>query len=345
MKLIKRFLNEPMPALDITDKTAPLSLPEIQQLIKADFEQVNQLILQSLQSPVELVQAVSEHIVSSGGKRLRPMLTLLAARAVGYAGTEHIRLAVVIEFLHTATLLHDDVVDGSALRRGRKTANVIWGNAPSVLVGDFLYSRAFQLMTDLRNLAVYTLLANATNTIAQGEVLQLIQRNDPDTSPDHYLEVIHCKTAALFAAAAESGVVIAARPLSEQQALGRYGLHLGMAFQMIDDWLDYAVAADESGKNPGDDLAEGKVTLPLIYAMQQGTAEQAQFIRDSLCQGNTANLAAILEILQAVNAGAYVRQLAQQQADLAKQALQIVPESRYKQALVGLADLAVQRRS
>ncbi len=332
-----------MSVLDINPTAPPIA--DIHALVKDDFAQMNDLIQQSLASPVELIHTISEHIIQGGGKRLRPMLTLLTARAVGYAGVGHIKLAVIIEFLHTATLLHDDVVDESTLRRGRETANVMWGNAPSVLVGDFLYSRAFQLMTDLENLRVYTLLADATNTIAQGEVLQLIQRYNPDVSIEHYLEVIRCKTAVLFAAAAESGVVVAARPQAEQHALAQYGLHLGMAFQMIDDWLDYAVSAEESGKNPGDDLAEGKVTLPLIYAMEHGTAEQAQFIRDTLLAGRVDNLAAIIDILHALDTGANIQQLAQRQADKAKQALQPLSDNMYKQALLGLADLAVQRRA
>jgi len=328
-----------------SDTPTTLSLAEIHQLVKSDFEQVNHLIQTSLSSQVELIKTISDYIIQGGGKRLRPLVTLLAARAVGCKSTHHVTLAVIVEFLHTATLLHDDVVDTSTLRRGRKTANTVWGNAPSVLVGDFLYSRAFQLMTNLESLGVYTLLADATNTIAQGEVLQLIRRNKIDTSPEHYLEVIRYKTATLFSAAAECGAAVAGSTASEQKALALYGMHLGMAFQMIDDWLDYAVSAQESGKNPGDDLAEGKVTLPLIYAMQQGTAEQASFIQKALLEGNLNSLDIILDILQATGAEQYVHKMAQKEADLAKAALDILPNNAYKEALLALADLAVQRRS
>jgi octaprenyl-diphosphate synthase len=325
--------------------TAAATVTDIHHLVKADFDQVNALIEENLYSHIELISAVSQHIIHSGGKRLRPLVTLLSARALGYSGQDHVRLAVVIEFLHTATLLHDDVVDGSTLRRGRQTANVVWGNSASVLVGDFLYSRAFQLMTLLGSLPIYTILANATNTIAQGEVLQLIRRHKVDLSLQDYLDVIRCKTAMLFAAATESGAVVAGASAAIQQALSAYGLHLGVAFQMIDDWLDYAVTADDSGKNPGDDLVEGKVTLPLIYAMQKATSAEQQFIRDTLQHGKAENLPAILDILKTTNAGHYVQQDAQAQADLAKQALAGLADTPHKQALVDLADLAVQRRS
>jgi octaprenyl-diphosphate synthase len=331
--------------MHVLDTTIPPSLSEIQQLVTSDFEQVNHLIKTSLHSNVELIQTISDHIIHSGGKRLRPLLTLLAARAVDCENTKHVTLAVIVEFLHTATLLHDDVVDASTLRRGRKTANAVWGNAASVLVGDFLYSRAFQLMAHLDSLNVYSLLAKATNTIAQGEVLQLIQRNKVDTSREHYLEVIRCKTATLFSAAAECGVVVAGGSPEKQHALALYGMHLGMAFQMIDDWLDYGVSAQESGKNRGDDLAEGKVTLPLIYAMQQGTKEQAGFIQKTLKEGNINNLEIILDILQAVGAEEYVHDTAQKEANLAKAALHSFPDNAYKHALLGLADIAVQRRN
>lgn len=325
--------------------TAAATVTDIHHLVKADFDQVNALIEENLYSHIELISAVSQHIIHSGGKRLRPLVTLLSARALGYSGQDHVRLAVVIEFLHTATLLHDDVVDGSTLRRGRQTANVVWGNSASVLVGDFLYSRAFQLMTLLGSLPIYAILANATNTIAQGEVLQLIRRHNVDLSLQDYLDVIRCKTAMLFAAATESGAVVAGASAATQQALAAYGLHLGMAFQMIDDWLDYAVTADDSGKNPGDDLVEGKVTLPLIYAMQKATPTEQQFIRDTLQHGKAENLPAILDILKTTNAGHYVQQDAQAQAELAKQALAGLADTPHKQALADLADLAVQRRS
>jgi octaprenyl-diphosphate synthase len=336
-----------MPLLDI--KTA-LSLTDIHQLVKSDFEQVDALMQTSLHSDVSLIQTISAYIIHSGGKRLRPLLTLLAAHAValGCKNTDHITLAVIVEFLHTATLLHDDVVDASSLRRGRKTVNEVWGNAPSVLVGDFLYSRAFQLMTSLQNIKIYDLLANATNIIAQGEVLQLIHRNQINTSQTHYLEVIRYKTATLFSAAAECGVVVGGGVSNAraQAAFALYGMHLGTAFQMIDDWLDYSVSSQETGKNPGDDLAEGKVTLPIIYAIQTGTAQQRETVQKALQTGNTKYLAEVLDILREIDAEKYVMDLAQQEANLAKVALHdVIPESPYKKGLITLADLAVQRKN
>ena len=321
------------------------SLTDIQHIVKADFEQADLLIEESLLSDIELIQAVGAHIVHSGGKRLRPLVALLAARSVNCQGNCHIILAVIVEFLHTATLLHDDVVDASALRRGRKTANVLWGNSASVLVGDFLYSRAFQLMTRLKSLAVYALLADATNKIAQGEVLQLMRSHDVRLLEEHYLEVISCKTATLFSAAAECGVVIGQGNAAAQGALSTYGLHLGLAFQMIDDWLDYAVSAKESGKNPGDDLAEGKVTLPLIYAMQQGTSEQSDFIRKALEEKDATQINKILEILHQTNARKYILERARKETVLAKESLLVLPDSIYKEALWTLADFVVQRQN
>lgn len=330
------------------DTKNTFSLKDIHQLVKADFEQVDALMQTSLHSDVSLIQTISAYIIHSGGKRLRPLLTLLAARAVGCKTLHHITLAVIVEFLHTATLLHDDVVDASSLRRGRKTVNEAWGNAPSVLVGDFLYSRAFQLMTALENIKIYDLLANATNVIAQGEVLQLIRRNQIDTSQTHYLEVIRYKTATLFSAAAECGVVVAGGKCDAptQTAFALYGMHLGTAFQMIDDWLDYFVSSQETGKNPGDDLAEGKVTLPIIYAMQTGTPQQKRILQKALDTGNTKYLSKVLDILREIDAEKYVMDLAQQEANLAKAALHdVIPQSPYKEALIALADFAVQRRS
>jgi len=323
---------------------APM-LEDIRQLVSEDFERVDALVFASLHSEVELIQKICQHIVQSGGKRLRPLLTLLSAKVFGYQGDVHVHLAVIIEFIHTATLLHDDVVDASSMRRGRPTANVVWGNQASILVGDFLYSRVFQLLTSLQHLPAMQILANTTNAIAQGEVLQLINRNNANVSEQHYLEVIRCKTAVLFAAATELGAVIAGRPSLEQQAMSSYGLHLGMAFQMIDDLLDYAVTAKEMGKNMGDDLADGKLTLPLIYAMQHGTEQQAQLIRTAIEQGRLEDLQVILEIVETTNAFDYVLKAAQKQADLAKQALAIFPNNPHKQALVDLAQLAVDRTS
>lgn len=327
-----------------SDITTP-SIADIHQLVKSDFDHVNTLIKNSLHSNVDLIQTITDHIIQSGGKRLRPLVTLLAAHAVDCKNTRHITLAVIVEFLHTATLLHDDVVDASTLRRGKKTANAIWGNDSSVLVGDFLYSRAFQLMTHLESLEVYTLLANATNTIAQGEVLQLVHRNNIDTLEAHYLEVIRCKTATLFSAAAECGVVVAEGSAKNQHALALYGLHLGMAFQMIDDWLDYAVSAQESGKNRGDDLAEGKITLPLIHVIQHGSEKQVAFVKKALEERNTRNLEIILDILQVTGTEKHIYEMAQKEISLAKAALSHLPDNQYKQALMSLADLSVGRKS
>ena len=292
-----------------------------------------------------MIQQVSKYIIEGGGKRLRPLLTLLAARVFDYQGDTHIKLAAIIEFLHTASLLHDDVVDSSDLRRGRPTANTIWGSQASVLVGDFIYSRTFQLMISLQNLPVMKILADATNTIAQGEVLQLMSQNNADISEAHYLKVIHCKTAVLFAAAAEVGAHTASCTPQQQQAVSAYGLHLGMAFQMIDDWLDYAVAPEETGKNLGDDLAEGKLTLPLIYAMRQGTAAESAMIRMAIQQGGLADFNAIRQIIESTQAFAYVSQLAQQQVQSAKAALTLLPDNAFRQALFVLAQLAVDRTS
>lgn len=334
-----------MQMLNPSHADAGLSFTKIYQLVEADFDEANALIEKSLHTDVELIQAISQHIIHSGGKRLRPLVTLLAAKTVCTQTNRHIPLAVIVEFLHTATLLHDDVVDASQLRRGQKTANTIWGNSASVLVGDFLYSRAFQLMSRLESLAAYTLLANATNMIAQGEVLQLIHSNNVDMTEEAYLEVIHCKTATLFSAAAECSVLVAEGNTMAQKALADYGLHLGIAFQMIDDWMDYAILSTESGKNRGDDLAEGKVTLPLIYAMRQGSATEKMQIQTALKEKDTTQIENMLDILRHTNTEQYILASAQRQSELAKTALSSLPDNPYKEALMILADLALQRRA
>lgn len=322
-----------------------ISIQAIRDLVKADFDAVNQLIAKRLYSKVNLIQEIAEHIIHSGGKRLRPLLVLLCARALNYSGRNHIELAAVIEFIHTATLLHDDVVDASMLRRGLQTANAIWGNDASILVGDFLYSRSFQMMANLQNMRVMEVLADATNQIAEGEVLQLMNRHNLDADEAIYMEVIRCKTAKLFEAATQLGA-IAANAISEQElALATYGLHLGIAYQLIDDVLDYTAATAELGKNLGDDLAEGKPTLPLIYALQHGTAQQAKLIRDAILNGGLANLTDILEIMETTGAFAYARQKAQYQADLAIASLSIIPESPFRSALKELAQFAIERRA
>jgi octaprenyl-diphosphate synthase len=321
-----------------------MEINEIRLLIREDMEAVNQRILQRLHSDVALINQIGAYIISSGGKRLRPMLVLLAARACRYAGQDHIDAAAIIEFIHTATLLHDDVVDESALRRGRDTANAIWGNEASVLVGDFLYSRAFQMMVDIRSMRVMDIMANTTNAIAEGEVMQLLNRNDPDTTEERYRQVIERKTARLFEAASRLGAVLAGRPEPEELALARYGLHLGTAFQMIDDVLDYSASSEEIGKNIGDDLAEGKPTLPLIYAMRHGAPQEVRFIREAITQGGRENIAIITRAIESTGAIAYTAHLARQEAEQAIAALAAIPESPHKEALAGLAEFSVNRQ-
>lgn len=320
-----------------------MSLEKVQALIAQDMVEVDQLIRLRLQSEVALINQLGHYIINSGGKRLRPALVLLASRASGYGGPHHIALAAVIEFIHTATLLHDDVVDASALRRGRKTANSIWGNQASVLVGDFLYSRAFQMMVDVRNMRVMDILAHATNTIAEGEVMQLLHCNDADTTEERYLHVIRSKTAKLFEAATQLGAILTERSAIEESALAAYGMHLGTAFQLIDDVLDYSASPEEIGKNIGDDLAEGKPTLPLIHAMRHGTAEEAAVIRHAIEQGGRENMAAVTKAIESTQAIAYTAQLAQDEARKAAEAISDMPATPYKEALYALAKFSVNR--
>ena len=307
---------------------------------------VNHHIFSQLTSDVALINQLGIYIVNSGGKRLRPLLATLAARAVGYQGKDHITLATIIEFIHTATLLHDDVVDESTLRRGKETANAVFGNQASVLVGDFLYTRAFQLMVSLKRMEVMAILADATNKIAEGEVLQLMNVHDADTSEANYLQVIYCKTAKLFEAATELAAILADQTEPVVNAMRAYGVHLGTAFQLIDDVLDYQADQAELGKNIGDDLAEGKPTLPLIHALQHGNSEQQALIRNAITEGNgLQHLDAIMAAMQQTGAFDYTRQKAEQEAEKAKAALSILPDSPYKQALQQLADLSVGRNS
>lgn len=305
--------------------------------------QVDQVIRTRLHSEVALVRQVSEYIIHSGGKRLRPALVVLAAKAMGHTGTQHHELAAVVEFIHTATLLHDDVVDASALRRGRDTANALFGNSASVLVGDFLYSRAFQMMVSQHNMRVMEVLSDATNVIAEGEVLQLMNCNDPDIDESAYLRVIRYKTAKLFEAAGRLGAIVQGAGEEQEQALGDYGMHLGTAFQIIDDVLDYSGNSEVIGKNVGDDLAEGKPTLPLIFAMKHGTPEQAEIIRDAIKQGNSSRFDEILSIVQSTGALSHARKQAEAEAELAKTALAKIPDSQYKAALLELSAFAVSR--
>ncbi|WMS87559.1 octaprenyl diphosphate synthase [Pleionea litopenaei] len=320
------------------------SFAAIKELIETDINATNQLIYQELKSDVALINQLGFYIVNSGGKRLRPLLVLLAANAVGYRGQAHHTAAAIIEFIHTATLLHDDVVDDSDLRRGEKTANALFGNEASVLTGDFLYSRAFQMMVRVDSMAVMQLLANTTNLIAEGEVLQLMNVNEPDLSEDDYFEVIRRKTAILFAAACELGGILS-QDEALRQPLHDYGLNLGMAFQVVDDLLDYFSDAETMGKNVGDDLAEGKPTLPLMYAMQHSNDDDAQLIRQAIVEGSKENIGKILQIIEKSGAHQYCRKRAEDFSDQAKAALASLDESPFKQALMDLADLALGRQS
>lgn len=322
---------------------APIDMQGIIDMTHGDMAAVNQVIQNRLQSEVVLINQMGHYIINSGGKRLRPLLVLLTARAFGYSGAQHVVIAAIIEFIHTATLLHDDVVDGSDMRRGHETANNIWGNEASVLVGDFLYSRAFEMMVDVKDMRVMEILAHATNTIAEGEVLQLLNCHDADTTEARYLEVIHSKTAKLFEAATQLGAVISNRSEAEEQAMAAYGMHIGTAFQLIDDVLDYSSSAAEIGKNIGDDLAEGKPTLPLIYAMRNGTAEQAQIIRSAIENGGRDQIAEVIDAVHSTGAIAYTARLAHQESKLAAAAVAKIPPSEYKDALYTLAEFSVNR--
>ncbi|MFO1351528.1 MAG: polyprenyl synthetase family protein [Gammaproteobacteria bacterium] len=321
-----------------------MDIQEIRALVKDDMQAIDRLIGSKLKSEVALINQLSGYIINSGGKRLRPLLVLLAARACGCAGEHYLQSAAIIEFIHTATLLHDDVVDASELRRGHETANAIWGNEASVLVGDFLYSRSFQMMVEIGSLPIMAIMADTTNAIAEGEVMQLLNCHDPDTTEARYLDVIRCKTAKLFEAAARLGAVLAGRSATEDQALAKYGLHLGNAFQLIDDVLDYSASSTEIGKNIGDDLAEGKPTLPLIYALQHGDDRQRRIIRKAIQEGGLEHLDIISQAIESTGAIDYTVRLAKQQAAYATTALEVLPNSLYKDALHGLADFAVTRK-
>jgi len=304
---------------------------------------VNQLILDQLRSDIVLINQLGQHIVHSGGKRLRPLLVLLSAKAFAYQGERHFNLAAAVEFIHTATLLHDDVVDESSLRRGRETANSIWGNEASVLVGDFLYSRGFQLMVAADNMRVLKILADATNTIAEGEVLQLMNVQNSETTEEAYMQVIRCKTAKLFEAAAQLGAVVSGCDETQIAAMAEYGMSLGVAFQIIDDALDYTTSSETMGKNRGDDLAEGKPTLPLIYAYEKGTPAQREIIQQAIEQADASQFEAITQIIKSTKAVEYSYQLAHEYADRAMTSLIEVPELPYREALHGLAQFSVSR--
>ena len=323
-----------------------MDLNRITDLSKQDMSAVNSLIYDHLRSDVALVNQLGFYIVNGGGKRIRPLLTVLAARALDYQGDHHITLAAIIEFIHTATLLHDDVVDESTMRRGKDTANEVFGNQASVLVGDFLYTRSFQMMVSIEKMPVMQILADATNVIAEGEVLQLMNCNDPNTTEESYLKVIYCKTARLFEAATQLAAIIANKDEQTVEAMRLYGMHLGTAFQLIDDVLDYSANSDDLGKNMGDDLSEGKPTLPLIHVINNGTEEQKQLVRDAIeHRTGMDNLDAIMDALKETKALEYATQMAQLEAQRAIEAIGFLPESDHKQALTALARIAVERKS
>ncbi|MFO7287185.1 MAG: octaprenyl diphosphate synthase [Gammaproteobacteria bacterium] len=320
------------------------SLDALRLLVGDDWSGVNGVIYRRLGSDVALVNQVAHHIIHNGGKRLRPLAVLLAARACGYRGEAHISAAAIIEFIHTATLLHDDVVDGSGLRRGQRTANVLFGNQASVLVGDFLYSRAFQLMVELNDIRILEVMANATNTIAEGEVLQLMNCNNPNITEADYMEVIYRKTAKLFEAGTRIAAIIANQSEAVEQALIGFGRHLGLAFQLIDDALDYMAKPEELGKNIGDDLAEGKPTLPLIYAMDHGSAAERHMIREAVETGGTQNLKSIQLAIESSGGLRYTMERARIEAEHAIAALSVLSPSKFRDGLVGLAQFAIHRR-
>ena len=321
----------------------PRRFADVQALVAPEMRRVDALIRRRLASDVVLVNQIGEHIVGAGGKRLRPVLVLLAARAAGYDGDDHIQSAAIIEFIHTATLLHDDVVDESGQRRGRPTANALWGNAASVLVGDFLYSRSFELMVELDRMRIMQVLAETTNRIAEGEVLQLLHLNNPDTDERAYLDVIERKTAVLFAAAARLGAILAGWSREREDSLGRYGLALGMAFQIADDVLDYVADAAALGKNLGDDLAEGKATLPLIRALAAAPPQRAAEIREAIANGELAALPGIVATIRESGAIEASRAVARRYVDEARRELEALAPSPWRDALAVVADYAIDR--
>ncbi|KYN25819.1 octaprenyl diphosphate synthase [Vibrio cidicii] len=316
----------------------------IQALTADDMAKVNETIQAQLNSDVSLINQLGFYIISGGGKRLRPLLAVLSARALGYQGDAHTTAAAFIEFIHTATLLHDDVVDESDMRRGKATANAAFGNAASVLVGDFIYTRSFQMMTELGSMKILKLMSDAVNVIAEGEVLQLMNCNDPNTTEESYMQVIYSKTARLFEAATQIGAILTDAPADVETALQNYGKYLGTAFQLIDDVMDYTSDGEEMGKNVGDDLAEGKPTLPLLHAMRHTSEENAAMIREAIEKANgMERLDEIMAVMYQAGSLAYTEAKAVEEADKAIAELEILPESEYKQALIALAHMAVNR--
>ena len=320
-----------------------VTLEAIREFVAVDLRAVDEVIRARLGSEVALIRQIAEYIVGGGGKRLRPALVILSAGAFGYRGTHHHDLAAVVEFIHTATLLHDDVVDESNLRRGRATANALFGNAASVLVGDFVYSRAFQIMVGVDDMRVLQVLADATNVIAEGEVMQLMNCHNPEVSESGYLEVIRCKTAKLFEAATRLGAILGGAPQQQENAVAEYGSHLGTAFQLVDDVLDYSGEQAVIGKNVGDDLAEGKPTLPLIYAIEHGTPEQARRVRSAIERGGRDGLGEVIDAIRATGALDYASEQARAESRTACRALEQLPNSKHREYLLQLADFAVTR--
>lgn len=320
-----------------------MTVERLKALVVDDFDEVNTLIIDKIQSRVGLIDDLSHYIVESGGKRLRPLLVLLSAHACNYKGVEHISLAAMVEFFHTATLLHDDVVDDSTLRRGRETANEIWGSKASILVGDYLFTQSVQLMVKAKNWAILDLMAETSHQISWGEVKQLANRHNPALTIDDYLEVIRSKTALLFAACAAIGALLGETTEEIQKGLYDYGLHLGNAFQLIDDALDYSADVKTIGKNTGDDLAEGMATMPLLHALHHGTSEQQHLIKQALKEGGLQNLPEILQAIETTKGIEFTKQYAAQEVDFALSALQVLPDSIYKEALVELAQFAINR--
>lgn len=321
----------------------PMTFDAIKALVRDDLDAVDRDIRARLQSEVALIDQLAGYLIAGGGKRLRPLIVLLAAKALGYAGRAHIALATIIEFIHTATLLHDDVVDASEMRRGRTTANAVWGNEAAVLVGDFMYSRAFELMVELNDMRIMAILAHTTNTIAKGEVLQLLNCHDPETTEDRYLAVVQAKTAKLFEASSRLAAVVNGSSDIIETALARYGAHLGMAFQLVDDVLDYGRDNPALGKNVGDDLSEGNPTLPLIHALRHGTANQQALIRSAIENGGGGEIEAVVDAIESAGSIAYTADRARAEAERAQAALKPIPDSRYKQALLELAYFAIHR--
>jgi octaprenyl-diphosphate synthase len=320
-----------------------MTFDSIRALVGEDLSKTDNFIISQLASNIPLVKEIIEYVLTCGGKRVRPMVLLLSARALNHGGQKHIDLAAAIELIHTATLLHDDVVDKSTLRRGNKTANMIWGNDTSVLVGDFLYSRAFQIVVDQRHQEILDIFAKSTHFIAEGEIMQLVNCNNPDTTEAFYFDIIHRKTARLFEVASQLGALLSTESRHEVNALRDYGMHLGMAYQLIDDALDYAQSAEETGKNVGQDLAEGKSTLPLIHAMQKSKGADLELLRNSIKNGNSDELENVLGIIESTDAIKYTADTAKHHAEQAREALSVIPATPYRKALEELSDFVVER--